>query len=254
MNKKNILKLLHFIRKILTVLRNNCFPSPIPRPITILTRSSDPFYSPHELFEKEQLEKCYNHFKSYFQNAIFLSNEENDYHKYVIERAKQNDTVNKKTYLEFGVYVGTSINFFSKYVDKIYGFDSFEGLREDWAGNHSSNTKGTFNLNKKLPKLNKNVVPIIGWVQDTLDSFLEEHKPEINFAHMDLDTYESTKFVLTRIKPYLLKNSIVSFDQLYNFPGWEQGEYKALKETFNENEYKFISFGKTGKQATIQII
>ena len=58
-------------------------------------------------------------------------------------------------------------------------------------------------LNKKLPKLNKNVVPIVGWVQDTLSPFLEKYKPKINFVNMDMDTYETTKFVLTKIKPFL---------------------------------------------------
>ena len=35
---------------------------------------------------------------------------------------------------------------------KIYGFDSFEGLKEDWVG--TSVPKGTFNLNKKIERLN----------------------------------------------------------------------------------------------------
>ena len=71
---------------------------------------------------------------------------------------------------------------------------------------------------------------------------------------MDMDTYETTKFVLYEIKPYLIKNAIITFDELYNFPGWEVGEYKALKETFDENEYKFIAFCKNGQQVAIQII
>ena len=91
---------------------------------------------------------------------------------------------NKKFYLEFGVWVGTSINFFSNYVNTIYGFDSFEGLREDWVGTDAP--KGTFNLKRKLPKLNKNVIPVVGWVQDTLVPFLDKHKPEINFIHLDI--------------------------------------------------------------------
>ena len=33
-----------------------------------------------------------------------------------------------------------------------------------------------FNLNKKLPKLNHNVLPVVGWVQDTLPNFLIENK------------------------------------------------------------------------------
>jgi hypothetical protein len=202
------------------------------------------------MYVEEEIKKCYETFKPYFKKSIFLNFKH--YHKFIIERAKENDEFNKKFYLEFGVYTGTSINFFSKHVNTIYGFDSFEGLKEDWAGYELQ--KGYFSLNKKLPKLNKNVIPIVGWAQDTLVPFLEKHKPEVNFLHLDMDTYESTKFVLEKIKPYLVKNCIIAFDELYNFSGWEVGEYKALKETFNDNEYKYVCFRLDGTQAAIQII
>jgi hypothetical protein len=201
------------------------------------------------MYVKEENKKCYENFKPYFKKSFFLNHK--DYHKFIIGRAKENDEFNKKFYLEFGVWVGSTINFFSNYVNTIYGFDSFEGLREDWVGSESP--KGTFNLNRKPPKLNKNVIPVVGWVQDTLVPFLEKHKPEINFVHMDMDTYETTKFVLTKIKPYLVKNCIITFDELYNYPGWEVGEYKALKETFNDNEYRYVCFCLNSQQAAIQI-
>ena len=60
--------------------------------------------------------------------------------------------------------------------------------------------KGDFNLQGKIPSLRNNVIPIKGWVQETLPKFLNEKKPLINFVHMDLDTYESTKFVLLSLK------------------------------------------------------
>ena len=201
-------------------------------------------------FVKEEIKKCYENFKPHFQKSIFLNHK--DYHKFIIERAKENDKFNKNFYLEFGVFTGTSINFFSKFVNTIYGFDSFEGLREDWVGTPAP--KGTFNLNKKLPKLNKNVIPVVGWVQDTLGPFLEKHKPEINFIHLDMDTYETTKFVLTKIKPYLTKNCTIAFDELYNYSSWELGEYRALKEIFNDSEYKYVCFCKNGRQVMIQTI
>jgi len=81
---------------------------------------------------------------------------------------------------------------------------------------------------------------------------LREKKPRINFVHIDLDTYESSKFVLENLKPYLSKGCIILFDELYNFSGWDVGEYKALSETFSENEYKFLSFS-TGTQVCVQI-
>jgi hypothetical protein len=201
---------------------------------------------------KDELINCYQHFKSIFKKSIFL--ETKKIREYSIKRAIENDPDLKKSYIEFGVYSGSSINYFSNVLKnkEIYGFDSFEGLREDWVGTTAS--KGTFNLNKKLPKLNANVIPIIGWVQDVLPPFLEKYKPEINFVHMDMDTYETTKFVLSNIKPYLSKNCIILFDEFYNFPGWDVGEYKALKEVFKDNDYKFLSFAKNGNQTTIQIL
>ena len=71
---------------------------------------------------------------------------------------------------------------------------------------------------------------------------------------MDLDTYQSTKDVLTLLKPFLHKNAVILFDELYNFSGWKVGEYKALTEVFEDNEYKFISFGLYSKQSAIQLI
>ena len=70
---------------------------------------------------------------------------------------------------------------------------------------------------------------------------------------MDLDLYGSTKFTLERIKPYLVKGSIILFDELYNYINWKEGEYKALKEIFKDYEYVFKSFNVNHEQAVIQI-
>jgi len=212
----------------------------------------------YNVFKTEENIKCFNHFKKHFKSSIFLKTNYllreygTSVREYAIEQALQNDiNGNKYTYLEFGVYKGTSVNFFSNYVNKIYGFDSFEGLKEDWVG--SIRPKKDFNLNKKLPKLNQNVIPVTGWVQDTLDDFLKENNPKINFVNMDVVTYETSKFVLSKIKPYLINNSIILFNELYNFSGWDVGEYKAFQEVFNEKEYKFKAFSKYGHQVVIKI-
>ncbi len=52
-------------------------------------------------------------------------------------------------WLEFGVHAGGTINRIAKYTTKtIYGFDSFEGLPQDWSGRIDGNgvtyPKGTF--------------------------------------------------------------------------------------------------------------
>ena len=83
--------------------------------------------------------------------------------------ANKNNKQIKGIYLEFGVFKGQSINFFSNYVDEIFGFDSFEGLKEDWLGHRI--IAGNYSLNKKIPKLKPNVIPVKGWIQDTLVKF-----------------------------------------------------------------------------------
>ena len=68
-----------------------------------------------------------------------------------------------------------------------------------------------------------------------------------------MDTYSPTKFTLEKIKPYLVKDAILVFDELFNFIGWENGEYKALNEVFKESEFVYRAFRVNAEQSVIQI-
>ena len=198
------------------------------------------------------IEETFQHFKEDFKKSVIF-NDTWKTREYAIKNSLLNDKNLEYYYLEFGVFKGESANFFSKYVNKFYVFDSFEGLKEDWIGHGRGVPKGTFNLNKQIPKLNSNVEPTIGWVEDTLDDFLKKHNPKVNFVHLDMDTYSPTKFTLEKLKPHLVKNAIIIFDELYNYIGWEQGEYKALKEVFKEDEFEYKAFCINKMQSVIQI-
>ena len=199
---------------------------------------------------KELVDQTFEHFKEHLKKSVLLDDKWK-IREYAIKTSLLNDKNKECYYLEFGVFKGNTANYFSKFVNKLYCFDSFEGLKNDWGGTRMS--KGHFNLNKKLPKLNSNIEAVVGWVEDTLDDFLDKHNPKINFVHMDMDTYSSTKFTLEKLKPYLSKNAIILFDELYNYIGWENGEYKALKEVFQEDEYAFKGFCINFTQCCIQI-
>ena len=232
---------LHIIKKIRIVIYKNTSPDFYREYLKINT-------SAYKLYKQEQELKNYNYFKKFFKSSIFLDIK--TIRKFALQKAIANDLDKKKFYLEFGVFDGASINFFAGILkNKIYGFDSFEGLNESW----EHNLKGAYDLGGKDPYIKANVSLVKGLVQDTVPKFLSDKKPAINFVHMDLDTYESTKFVLDKIKPYLVKKSIIIFDQIYNHTGWEEGELKALTEIFDENEYKYLSFAKDGCQAVIEI-
>ena len=131
------------------------------------------------MHEKEMRQECYKHFKCYYEKSMLFRNEV-EIRKFAIEQALLNDKEKKLYYLEFGVFMGISTNFFSKYTKKLYAFDSFEGLSEDWTGTYKA--KNTFNTNKKVPKLNNNVELVIGYIQKTLKGSVKEHKLKINFT------------------------------------------------------------------------
>ena len=201
--------------------------------------------SPIGVYYQNLSQECYNFFKEDMKkSAIFLKS--NDIRKYSISRAFNNSNTEENLFLEFGVYKGDSINLFGNFLSqqsrKVYGFDSFEGLEEEWNMN-DYNPIGRFSLNKKSPKVLKNVILIKGKVQSTLENFLKDKKDrKIIFAHMDMDTYTPTKYALNKIKPFLQKGSVILFDEFYGFPNWQHHEYKAFTEIFNEKEYKYIAF------------
>lgn len=247
-SKTIIISILRFVQRILVVWNNYVTPPYKLVPKTIVQLSST-----YELFLNDEINDCYKHFKKYFNETIFLDTI--PIREFSIKKAIENDQQNENFYLEFGVWKGTSIRLFSSIIKnkKIYGFDSFEGLEENMHGYRLQ--KGHMDLKGIAPELPKNVILIKGRIQNTLPTFIERNKNlKINFVHIDVDTYEITKFILQKIKPLLIDKAVILFDELYNFSGWRTGEYKALKEEFSENEYKYLSFAVKGCQTAIQII
>jgi hypothetical protein len=79
---------------------------------------------------------------------------------------------------------------------RFYGFDSFEGLPEDW-GNKA---KGTFSRQGEPPRLDDERVRfVVGWFHETLPGFVAEGSDyEAVLVHLDADLYSSTLFALRR--------------------------------------------------------
>jgi len=157
--------------------------------------------------------------------------------------------------MEFGVFQGESINYIAKKrpLDRIYGFDSFEGLPETWNQNYQ---KGAFKTT--LPKVNYNVELITGYFEDTLPGFLETHHKPARFIHLDADLYSSTKYVLEKMveSKRLINGTIVQFDEFIRYPeSMLNGEAKAFFETIDKHDlkFKYIGYSTSGAgQVTIQ--
>lgn len=169
--------------------------------------------------------------------------------EYSIKRAIRNQ-IDGGHYIELGVASGNSCRLFADILAKksfcITGFDSFEGLEEDWTGIQSGRAAGAFSQAGKLPEVPDNVTLVKGWVDQTLPPYLASLGADARFAfiHMDMDTYTPTRFALEALKPHLTQGTVILFDELYGYPGWRHHEYKALLEVMDPDSFEYISFSE----------
>lgn len=140
--------------------------------------------------------------------------------------------------LEFGVYSGTTLRAIADLrndIGAVYGFDSFEGLPEDWRSTYPA---ATFAVDE-LPQV-PGAELVVGWFDETLPAFLDVHTGPVALLHIDGDLYSSAKTVLDWCGPRLVEGSIIIFDEYFNYPGWEQHEHKAWQEYVARTGTEFV--------------
>lgn len=140
--------------------------------------------------------------------------------------ARDRVTGNKPLYLEFGVYEGGSIRWWAENLSdpdaQFIGFDSFEGLPEDW--NHERG-KGAFAVNGAPAIDDERVSFVKGWFDDTLSGFeVPDHNQLV--VNIDCDLYSSTVVVLDRLTQYFRPGTLIYFDELND----RDHELRALRE------------------------
>ena len=151
------------------------------------------------------------------------------------------ENINDGLVCEFGVASGTTINHIASVLPNItiYGFDSFEGLPEDWRDGYP---KGIFKM-EKLPKVSLNVRLVKGLISDTLPLFLKENQGKVVFLHIDVDLYSSTKTIFKELESCIKCGTVIVFDELFNYPGWQNDEYKAFMEFIERTGFQFEYLG-----------
>ena len=154
--------------------------------------------------------------------------------------------------LEFGVATGKTINLLSSLLPdlRFIGFDSFKGLPEDWRANHR---KSAFEM-KGIPDVNSNVELRVGLIKDTLPVFVSEIEQRIVLLHIDCDLYSSTREVFDYLGPMLKPGCVIIFDEYFNYPEWQEHEYKAFKEFIGGSELQFEFLAFTCTDAKVAVI
>ena len=154
-------------------------------------------------------------------------------------------------FVEFGVWRGEAFRYLIKTFKKGYGFDTFEGLPEDW--HHEK--AGTYSSDGNIPKINGGKF-IVGKFEDTLPGFFAEERPMASIINFDADLYSSTICALNFCKPIIDQHTILIFDEFIINKNWEEDEYKALEEFCADNQYTYevLAVSFFTKQVAVKVI
>lgn len=158
-------------------------------------------------------------------------------------------------YLEFGVYQGASLQFWCSHnknvASRFFGFDSFEGLPEDW---HSEKRKGAFSTDGNRPAIADSRVDFVaGWFQQSLRGFMATYRPHGRLViHLDCDLYSSTLFCLTAFDPLISPGTLIVLDDFFD----ALHVYRALSDYCSAymREYRLIARTHQLGQAAIVML
>jgi Macrocin-O-methyltransferase (TylF) len=152
----------------------------------------------------------------------------------------------RKLVLEFGVYKGGMINYQARKFPELnfVGFDSFEGLQEQWSG---MAPEKTFDLGGKLPRVRRNVGLVKGWFAESGPRWKMQNPASgiPLLVHVDCDTYDATVDVLEFCAEYVENGLVIHFDDYFGFPDWRTGGSKALAEMSERKRWRltYLSYG-----------
>lgn len=154
---------------------------------------------------------------------------------------------------EFGVNEGGTINFIARRLPgrTIDGFDSFEGLPEDWAGAHL--TRGMFSRRGRPPSVRRNVRLHPGLFDDSLPRFAAAHPGPLAFLHVDCDLYSSTASVFRHLGDRVGPGTVIVFDEYFNYPNWQAHEHRAFREFVAARRLAFDYLGYSFAQVAIRV-
>lgn len=155
--------------------------------------------------------------------------------------------------LEFGVWTGRGLRVIADMRGgrDVYGFDSFQGLPEDYRWDV---TAGTFALDR-LPDV-PGAELVVGWFDETLPGFLGEHPGPVDFVHIDSDLYSSARTVLEHIGPRFIPGTVVLFDEYFNYAGWEKHEHRAWREWLERTgtRAEYLAYTSIHEQVVVRIL
>lgn len=156
---------------------------------------------------------------------------------------------------EFGVWSGTSLAIIAEHMPVI-GFDSFDGLPEDWREGFPQGAFAVRNGEEHFLRKNflgPNRMVVKGLFEVTAPGF---PFPPLGLVHIDCDLYSSTVTALQSVLPYIGPGTVIVFDEYHGYEGWEKHEAKAWREFCDQYRvvYNTIARGREERAMVISAI
>ena len=156
-----------------------------------------------------------------------------------------------RPFYEFGVWMGDSFRYLMKSYEKGFGFDTFEGLPEDWR----SVPKGSYSSFGNVPEISGGEF-IVGEFDKTLPTFFATERPKAALINLDADLYGSTLSALKNARSVIDEQTVIIFDEFIINKGWQQDEFRALNEfcALFDLRYEVVALSLYTKQVVTRII
>lgn len=156
--------------------------------------------------------------------------------------------------MEFGVFQGVTLRHLAGQIGPgrgIVGFDTFEGLPDDWG---QLLPKGTFATS--MPSLEgfPNAQLRVGRIEETLPKFLAGDPQPVPLVHIDCPYYGINVFILEHLLPRMPEGSVVVFDEYYGFPSYEEHEFRAWAEIRARFELATRPLAYSSRSAAFEIL
>lgn len=176
--------------------------------------------------------------------------------------------------VELGVYNGVTIGCLATARPDLefHGFDSFEGLPEDWDMGQKHVKGSAFDRKGELPDVPDNVKLHKGWFNETLVPFLDTTSSPISYLHVDCDIYSSTDYSLNLLNDRIVPGTIIRFDELscwrhvFNeaspngksnrvmYTTWKEHEWKAMNEWLDKYDRVVVPISRNWFQGATVVV
>lgn len=164
-------------------------------------------------------------------------------------------------WMEFGVREGDTMKWLleERPEQEIHGFDSWEGLPEEWKTGGKDYAAGSMAV--PMPAFPENVKLHKGWFDKTLEPWMAENEGNVAYLHIDSDLYSSAIYVLNTLNERIVPGTLIVFDELANFRlssklnNWPIHEWRAMFEWLRRNKREVEPVARSCMyQAAVRVI